>query len=341
MRNFFYPLGVIVLLLLVSCNDDVMEEWKNNQAIDKENVDLSTIDATFTLKKEFASALAKVFASNQEVRGLVKNEALKRINYDYDVLYMLIKDEQLGNGESLEKLLLKHMDAVTLKRIEQEIPTLTIFVPSLPENSFSAETWNTSNEIPDVAIRTTASNDVPIVDFNGKEWIMHSGWIPGYPIVVVKENERIKTGTPISKSETSLRSSSGFQFAFVHDVFDNTKSGKQLSSNNETPVTKGRGTSYGYPYNSEAAARARQAYDMYDAAGIDGWQRDWVYYGISPTNTTGKYNRRYVEKVVGFQMLGNASNALNKIADQPACDPVANGNWNVKHIGNGRYLPSC
>jgi hypothetical protein len=64
----------------------------------------------------------------------------------------------------------------------------------LPENSFSAETWNTANEEenPVVAVRLSTSNDVPMIDnFNNQEYVVESELIPAYPVIVVKDNERI------------------------------------------------------------------------------------------------------------------------------------------------------
>ena len=73
--------------------------------------------------------------------------------------------------------------------LNEKFPTLTIFVPELPKNSFSAALWNTDKEIPVVAVRTCISNDVPIYDKDGEEKIIKSDLIPMYPIVVLKDNE--------------------------------------------------------------------------------------------------------------------------------------------------------
>lgn len=71
------------------------------------------------------------------------------IDYDYDVLYQLIKDIE-----------------------NEKFPTLTLFVPTLPENSFSAEIWNPDIETPFVAIRCDYSSEVPIYNANGEEIIL-------------------------------------------------------------------------------------------------------------------------------------------------------------------------
>jgi hypothetical protein len=81
------------------------------------------------------------------------------------------------------------------------MPLLTIFVPTLPEGSFSAETWNTSADVPFVAIRRSDTNDVPIISPEGEEYLLDASLIPSYPVVVVKENERLISSSQNGFSE--------------------------------------------------------------------------------------------------------------------------------------------
>lgn len=61
-----------------------------------------SIDDNLSLKKDFSIALAKVLSENQDVRDLIKKEALKKIDFDYDVLYQLVNKEELSEGKTLE-----------------------------------------------------------------------------------------------------------------------------------------------------------------------------------------------------------------------------------------------
>lgn len=141
------------------------------------------------LKMQFGSAFAKVLAEDKEVREIVKEEALKQIDYDYDVLYLMIKDRKNKMGNTVEQLLLKYIPEASLSIIVDMIPNLTIFIPELPENTFSAETWDISSVIPKVAVRLFSSNKVPIWSILGKERILAPNEIPAFPVVVIKENE--------------------------------------------------------------------------------------------------------------------------------------------------------
>ena len=51
--------------------------------------------------------------------------------------------------------------------------------------------------IPKVAVRLFSSNKVPIWSILGKERILAPNEIPAFPVVVIKENERVVTDTSL------------------------------------------------------------------------------------------------------------------------------------------------
>lgn len=137
----------IVFVNIISCSNDRIDTVANLSTIEKDtDVDL--------LKNKFSFALAKVLFENENVRELIKTEALKQFDYDYDVLYMLVKGKILKDGNSLETLLSQYMDKRELLLLVHQVPTLTIFVPMLPYSIFSVETWNVDKEIPCVAYKS-------------------------------------------------------------------------------------------------------------------------------------------------------------------------------------------
>ena len=220
MKNFV--LVFLVYLSVASCNESLND-------IDKNVVSatfLEQSESNLILKQKFSSALVKVLGQNEEVRSLIKEEDLKQIDFDYDVLYCLIKDKQLKNGVTLEEYLEKYLTSDELKCIHKQLPTLTLFVPTLPENSFSVHSWNTIDELPAVAVKVSDNNDVKIYYGNGETEVFPADIIPGFPVVVVKENERIvRNGEILSKTvsenieETNL--------IFVDEIFNNLH-GKDL-----------------------------------------------------------------------------------------------------------------
>lgn len=313
MKTFKQLLAVSVMicgtLLISSCTDEISSD-------NSELVTGSVLSMTNTeIKKEFGKALAKVLAESAPVRELIKKEALKKIDYDYDVLYLMVKDEVLSDNNTLEGLLLEYLNSDFLNLVESRIPNLTIFVPELPEDSFSAELWNFERDIPDVGIRAFDVSGVPAYNVKSGEYLIASCDVPQYPIVVIKENERIVvndkslnlSGSSVNQIHT--RAGKTIDLVFLDDVFNN-QDDKKENMNISTKVLKS-GSITPLPTNLQ---KISDAYDIYK--GIDGWQRDYVYYDITPSNTKGPFKNNYKECIVGFELLGDPEAVFAKISDQ-------------------------
>ena len=268
---------------------------------------------------------------------IIQNEALKMIDLDYDVLYLLIKDKLVEKNISIENALSKYIDQDKLDYIALNLPTLTIYVPELPLKTFSAETWNASEEIPAVTYVSTKSEstDLPIYFFDeGEQFIddfrLEADLIPTYPILVVKTNERIiaedknLTKNPNltkNNSEENSKRIGSTSLLFIDSAFDNL---------NKAPMTKGRissrpsdGPTDFVPTNLDYS-KLLKAYDYFGTAG---WQRDYIYYDMTPTTTKGVIDNAYMEHLVSFEMIGDR--AIDKISDQTG-DPSA-----IENVGGG------
>ena len=311
MKNFV--LVFLVYLSVASCNESLND-------IDKNVVSatfLEQSESNLILKQKFSSALVTVLGQNEEVRSLIKEEALKQIDFDYDVLYCLIKDKQLKNGVTLEEYLEKYLTSDELKCIHKQLPTLTLFVPTLPENSFSVHSWNTIDELPAVAVKVSDNNDVKIYYGNGETEVFPADIIPGFPVVVVKENERIvRNGEILSKTvsenieETNL--------IFVDEIFNNLH-GKDLVNTKTRANRPDRPVPLPKVDNPEdyLPANMKKTYEAYKIyKNTTGWQRDYIYYGITPTTDKGPFDYNMKEFLVGFELMGDALGFYRKIADQ-------------------------
>lgn len=290
-------LFILCLLFCFSCNND-----EEKQSI------VSTAEASLLDKQqileEFGRGLSVVLEESSGVRLLVKNEALKKINYDYDVLYLMVKDLKLNDGNTLEGLLLKYVDKDILDWIEAQYPTLTFFVPSLPDESFSAETWNIDVDKPYVALDNNKEGDVLFIK-NAERFQMEYDEIPLFPVIVIKKNERIVANKTKSNSGNSIN---GTNLYFVDNAFDNT-------NNKLKAGTRPGSGSAGYKPNSKTI----DAYDKMKSN--NGWQRDYLYYNIVGSQDRGVFEKRCIETLVGFRVLpdmnGRGMPMFNKIADQP------------------------
>ena len=323
MRNPLFIFLAILLLLTVSCREDNLNPNENQN--DEVGVKLESLYSSRSskLKREFARALIKSMNESPKLRELIKNEALKMFDKDYEVLIISLKERKVENGMSVEDLLNSNLQRFKLNELLQDNPALTILVPVLPENSFSAESWDTSNVIPSVAIRTRCSNDIPYFKTDGNEGIIEGKYIPGFPIVVVKDNERVvfQTDPVYSKLRSAVYKKNGFSYRFWCEEFDeNAKSIKSPKINNRLTTS--------------IDSKIITAYNIYN--GTDGWQRDYIYYGISPSNPKGKFTYNYQEYVTSFSMNGDANIAYQKISDQTG-DPYIVNNNNINSWTGGFY----
>ena len=81
---------VCSMLFSLSCRDEIIPEKDSQKETPK-------------VKLSNGAALAKVLKDSPAVRKLIKDEALKQIDFDYDVLYLLVKDEILSDNTTLEE----------------------------------------------------------------------------------------------------------------------------------------------------------------------------------------------------------------------------------------------
>ncbi len=258
------------------------------------------------MRKDFGLALAKAMNESKALRLLLKKKALEMIDEDYDVLFALIRDEELESKTTVADLITKHLkNKARLHEIEKELPTLTIFVPTLPKGSFSAQSWDTENTVPLVGIKSIKTDDVPIVDANGVEAVLPAKYAPGFPIVVVKNSLRIlddsHPGFGKLKSKTKFLASTGKSYKFIDDNFD-----RNLNLN------KKKGARY---YDgSELEGKIKSAYEIFPNS--DGWQRDHVYYDLTNNTTRGTFKYQFKEALTMIRMSdSNPMGAFQAISD--------------------------
>ena len=311
--NFRIFFVLCILFSVVSCNKphDFLPEPtsdRNNSLRVATEVD-KLYDSKSNLKREFGKALVKSMKESKALRDLIRTKALEMFNKDYDVLYGMIADEKLENNVTVNDMMMRNMtDRNVIKNLESISPTLTILVPELPENSFNAEKWDTSTEIPRVAIRLTTSNDVPVIDLDGSERVIEWKYTPAFPVLVIKDNERVvaERDKEFNKKDTrSFQNKKGEKYRFTFDDFD-----KQRDRNKR------------FVGSSQLDSKLVTAYNNYQNA--DGWQRDLIYYDISPNQDRGAFNYDFQEKIRSFSLVGDPIAAYNKIADQTD-DPHING----------------
>lgn len=347
MKNTLFKTTGLLLtlgLFLNSCQNEDYNSLNQSSTTVSEKPEISFESINFNengkLKLKFAEAFSNALIANKDVRRLVKEEALKKFDRDYDVLYALVKNQSLTPTEYLKtssnktskNLLQKSANAMTLREallpffsseaelleIEQKMPLLTIFVPELPLDSFSAEAWDINNEeeIPDVALRLNNTDHIAVVGKDGEKYVIEAELTPGYPIVVIKDNERVRIKT--SKSNKKAKTSQLEGFEYIDDNFD---PGMWVP----TPIIN---------YTNVSDPLLVDAYSIWN--GNDGWQRDYIYHGLKQGVLQGPLNRNYSEHIATFKLQGDPKVAFAYIASGSTpndLDPQQNSEYRLGGSG--------
>lgn len=290
MKNYSF---LFLLLLLVGCSQEYHDTKEQDFSVE--------FSKSENLQVKFAKALAQAIDENVDLRTFLKLKANERFDNDTEILYQVIKNETIG-GISIQDILLKYIDSeATLERIDKELPLLTILVPELP--NFNIDTWNDLEQIPMIAVKTDEKNErIPLINKCGEEIYISKDLIPAFPVLVVKQNERVMLNEIGSNKSVDLRTSDNLiSFSFLDDAFNGTKS----FNNTEKSV-----------YFTNTEQRNIDAYNM----GI-AWHRDYIYYGLTSTTPIGSLLVNYREFITSFQM--STTTWYSKIADQ-AGDPKIN-----------------
>ncbi len=293
------------ILFSVSCKEDIQSVVEN---------ELTEVSKSSPLD-QFAILLSKAVKNEANLRSFIAKEALKEIDKDHDVFYNLVKNEIVDNNKSFKDILTKYEEFPgQLLSIENEVPTLTIFVPTLPEGSFSPQNWQPSIQIPYISTNHIKENNFEFYS-NGKLSLkIPADETPGFPVLVVKKNERIE----LKNKNIKLKSSgnNGYEwsdFAFTSEDY------------NGLNKTKGSATLIETQYNIDQSIK--DALNLFNND-IDNWQRDYIYYGLKSANDTGKIKKNFRETI---QMIKLSKDAISIISDQTE-DPYLKGEGSVHTI---------
>lgn len=166
--------------------------------------------------------------------------------------------------------------------------------------------------------------------------------IPGFPVLVVKENERVvvnnQTNNKLSikkQTGTSLNSTNDVSFSFVDEAFNGSIENRTRISDlklktNRLAMTGLVSRIAPSPNLSNPNAIDQINVDAYNSG--NEWHRDFIYYGITSATPKGKFKNNYSEFITSFKFL--TPNALGIISDQDE-DPKANSfYYDSKWSGN-------
>jgi len=268
----FKSLAIIMFAgsLLSSCdNEDTMNESSNTTTP-------AVVLSEETAMNRFTEILSEAAYQRQDVRIFLKEEAIKRFDKNYDVLYVNVKNSSIGD-ETFHDILSHYSNAGELESIEQSVPALNIFIPKISAYDITPENMDcTDKEIP-VVLPAEINNklflDGTVVDYLAK------GEVPSFHVFVVNKNKRV-----VVNSQTR---SAGQPFTFIDPEYDNSI---QESCTRTTPVEASVvGTkainAFSYFYKDDGSNRSKAL------------QRDYIYYGLTPTSSEGHLNQAVTEYI--------------------------------------------
>lgn len=319
-----------LLLLLgtaISCKKENRPQQTRQEQ--KDNFKEKTI-----LQSSFAKTLAKAVEHDENLRAFLKEQSLKQFDNDHDILYQLVKDVEI-NGETFHQKLLRFTNVEKLQEIESKLPLLTIFIPTVP--NFNPNTWNTANESPVIAV-TNDNHSISLYNKNGEELRLNLNEVPSFPVLVIKDNERVLVNSRLNKLSTTKemlstigvnKSNTSFSYSFIADTFNGSFRAEQLSnvlkSNKLNTIRGSVGRVAPSPNLGNPNAIDQVNVDAYNSGSE--WHRDYVYYGITPTNPNGAFKNNYSEFITSFKFLSGDN--LGIIADQDG-DPKANKGYRTR-----------
>jgi len=300
MKNIHLPV-LLAFLIFTSC------EKKSDENVPPKIPD--TTQQPGANYVEFAKTLAKALA-NKEVRSLLKEEALKMFDKDYDVLYGFSKDVAGLTGKSMHEQIAAYANnREQFDKLVDQSPLLTIFIPQL--DNFNAAKWNADEQVPIVAVRNLDDkrNGKPLLayDDNGNEIKLDYFMKPDRPMIVIKENERVFVGNSTFEKNAgrTTRSNifgkaSGGNYTFICDDYNGLKPAPQTER---------------WSSLSLIDPRVITAFDKGIAP-----QRDYIYYGIDPAQgiNEGLLNTNYAEFISGIRV--NDLSSKSYIVDDDVTD---------------------
>lgn len=259
----------------------------------KTSVNNTTIDDS---KIEFVKILSKAISSDVELREFIKSEALSQFDMDYDVFYPFVKDKIVHGGMSFRDILLVHSNEEQLSKIENDIPLLNILVPDWAWlGCFSVNNWDTSEDIAAVGYSDSQYNRM--VYLNGEcLGALEQDDLPLFPIILVKENERMKVSAVATRSGENC-------YEFVNEAFNKKKAIETKVDHSYYDRYLGNETADNFMPSSELDPLVIEAYNIFKNNKYAA-HRDYIYYDMTETKTSGVRNV-HVKEILHKIMIPN------------------------------------
>lgn len=302
MKHLLFYLFVATLFATAACSDElsgVVERDTNatsQVAFSSENLSPKEMRLA-----RFASILSQAMYNRPEVREFLKREALEQFDNNYDILYMSVKDALIGD-ETFREILSSYSSSDSVDQIAEAVPLLNIYLTRTALLGIYPEEFDSSDEETPVAV---AMRDSTRLFLNGRYLgALAKDEVPGFHLFVLGENSRVILN---EADNVGLKGLDKRGFRFKSEVFN----GLDASAEN------GYGLKSIDALQSAIGYKAINAYKYFNkddgSVNQKAFQRDYVYYGMTPQKRTGAINNSVCEYLVAITV---SPEAYGKISDK-------------------------
>ena len=283
-------IGVVLTASLFSCSNEIED-------LNTPSADVYKTSSKQEIMTEFAKALSSVVSENQDARELIKTEALKKFDKNYDILWDEIKDKSIGSCTLREAIAQKTSNEFIMQA-EEKVPLLNILFPEISMFGISPEKYSSSDEeLPVVA----ATSDKDLMYYAGELTDeIKKGDVPAFNVLVVNENKLVEV------DETATRGAKR-TYKLKYETYNVTRSESDAKSSLSPSlgISDRLKEAYEYFYKTDNSNQRQEL------------QRDYVYYGMTPQKTSGEFDKNYAEYIHFIEV---DPNAYYLIADQGSVD---------------------
>lgn len=299
MKRIF--LSLFCTIALCACTDEVDDL---SSKIDVTPVARSVAEEmdVETAQKEFARILSKAVYNNMALRQFLKDEAVKQFDNDYDVFYPLVKGMEVMAGKTFYDILLDYSSKEELNNIENAVPLLNIYVPDLSLfDNITACNWNVNDEEIPVAVSNAYGGTTLFCKGDSIDSLAGDE-VPDFHLLLVKQNERVRPVESFSRSISDNQVMPGYEF--VNEVYNGSKRPKVQSRALDAPTLED-------DYVNSLDPKIVEAWNTMKSNPT--YQRDYIYYDMTPQKTEGQLDGTIDEYLYRFQI---APAAYYSISDE-------------------------
>lgn len=290
--------------------------------------------------RDFSIALSKVISTNESARVLLKSEAMRQFDNDYDVLFANASGMVVADGKTFAQMIQEALgETATVEDILSLVPTLTIYVTDitwLDPDGFRADRWDTSDRRVSVTYIGTDKECEKLYANGSFIGRIEPYTIPGGPVLIVKKSERVR-------ASVSTRSGEDVSYEYIADAYNPECNIPDTKYNNyyTGPYTWNwlEGQTPGEHAETMTISMLNSinpdiisAYEMFKTHQY-ALQNDYICYGMTPDSLQGTLHNNVHLRLVRFKIHPSA---FDYVIDEEGIDRKFTGNsWSTDDNGHG------